>query len=160
MTNREFFKSCLINELAATAAIIDALPGDNLHYRPHANSRSAYEIAEHIIAHALDFNVILTEEKCDECLVMPFNSPKEGAALLSDYWNKAISVVDTVSDEAFENVNVELLVSGSPLLTMPRNSMLWFFFFDVIHHRGQLSSYIRPMGGKNPSVYGWSYDTK
>jgi uncharacterized damage-inducible protein DinB len=37
--------------------------------------------------------------------------------------------------------------------------MMWFFFFDIIHHRGQLSSYIRPMGGKNPAVYGYSADT-
>ena len=54
MTNREFFKTCLVNELAATVAVIEALPNENLNYRPHPNSRSAYEIAEHIIAHAFD----------------------------------------------------------------------------------------------------------
>jgi uncharacterized damage-inducible protein DinB len=37
--------------------------------------------------------------------------------------------------------------------------MLWFFLFDVIHHRGQLSTYIRPMGGKNPAIYGYSFDS-
>jgi uncharacterized damage-inducible protein DinB len=160
MTNREFFKTCLVNELAATVAVIESLPNENLNYRPHPNSRSAYEIAEHIIAHAFDFNVILTEEKCDECLVMSFKDTKEGSKLLSDNWNKAIKIVDTMSEDAFENINVELLLSGNPLLTMPRNGMLWFFLFDVIHHRGQLSTYIRPMGGKNPAVYGWSFDTK
>ena len=58
MTNKEFFKTCLLNELAATVAVIESLPNENLNYRPHPNSRSAYEIAEHIIAHAFDFNVI------------------------------------------------------------------------------------------------------
>lgn len=159
MTNREFFKNCLINELTATVAVIKAMPNENLNYRPHPNSRSAYELAEHIIAHALDFGVILTNEECDECLVMPFKDAAEGSELLTDFWNKAISILETVGDDAFEKNNVALLVSGKPLLTMPRNAMLWFFLFDIIHHRGQLSSYLRPMGGKNPAVYGYSYDT-
>ena len=36
--------------------------------------------------------------------------------------------------------------------------MLWGFLFDAIHHRGQLSSYLRPMGAKVPSIYGPSAD--
>ena len=35
---------------------------------------------------------------------------------------------------------------------------LWYLFFDAIHHRGQLSTYIRPMGGQVPSIYGPSGD--
>ena len=34
----------------------------------------------------------------------------------------------------------------------------WFSLLDAIHHRGQLSVYIRPMGGKVPSIYGPSGD--
>ncbi|HZL66321.1 MAG TPA: DinB family protein, partial [Candidatus Limnocylindrales bacterium] len=30
--------------------------------------------------------------------------------------------------------------------------------FDAIHHRGQLTVYIRPMGGKVPAIYGPSAD--
>jgi uncharacterized damage-inducible protein DinB len=159
MTNKDFFKACLINELAATAQAIKALPNDQLDYRPHPNSRSAYEIAEHIIAHAFDFNVILNESTCDECLIMPFNSTEEGAQLLMTHWEKAISTIDTLDENSFNTVDVALLVSGKPLLTIPRSNMLWFFLFDIIHHRGQLSTYIRPMGGKNPAIYGYSFDS-
>jgi hypothetical protein len=88
MNNLEFFKSCLKNEFQATFDIISALPADQLDYRPHPNSRSAYEIAEHIIAHAYDFGVILNEKRCDECLELPFNSIGEGAEKLKLYWNK------------------------------------------------------------------------
>ena len=159
MTNKDFFKACLTNELAATAQTIKALPTDQMDYRPHPVNRSAYEIAEHIIAHAFDFNVILNESVCDECLVMPFKSAEEGAQLLTEYWEKAISTVDAMDEASFNTVDVELLVSGKPLLTIPRSNMLWFFLFDIIHHRGQLSTYIRPMGGKNPAVYGYSFDS-
>ena len=36
--------------------------------------------------------------------------------------------------------------------------LLWIALFDAVHHRGQLSTYIRPMGGKVPSIYGPSGD--
>jgi len=159
MTNKDFFKTCIENELAATVAIIEAMPNDKLDYRPHPNSRSAYEIAEHIIAHAFDFEVILTQEVCDECLVMPFKDSQEGSKLLRQYWEKAIALVDAMDEDSFNTVNVELQVSGKSFVTIPRGSMMWFFLNDVIHHRGQLSTYIRPMGGKNPAIYGYSFDT-
>jgi len=37
--------------------------------------------------------------------------------------------------------------------------LLWLALFDAVHHRGQLSTYIRPMGGKVPIIYGPSADT-
>jgi uncharacterized damage-inducible protein DinB len=36
--------------------------------------------------------------------------------------------------------------------------MCWGYLFDMVHHRGQLSSYLRPMGAKVPSIYGPSAD--
>ncbi len=159
MNNLDFFKSCLKNELQATHDIIAALPTDQLSYRPHPRSRSAYEIAEHIIAHAFDFTVILSADSCDECLEMPFSSPADGAAKLKVYWEKTMEMLENYPENDWNNTPVELLVAGKPLLTIPRINMMWFFFFDVIHHRGQLSSYLRPMGGKNPAVYGYSADT-
>jgi uncharacterized damage-inducible protein DinB len=36
--------------------------------------------------------------------------------------------------------------------------MLFGILFDAIHHRGQLSTYLRPMGAKVPSIYGPSAD--
>ena len=33
-----------------------------------------------------------------------------------------------------------------------------FMLNHSIHHRGQLSAYLRPMGGKVPNIYGGSYD--
>jgi uncharacterized damage-inducible protein DinB len=34
----------------------------------------------------------------------------------------------------------------------------WGFLLDIIHHRGQLSTYLRPMGAKVPQIYGPSAD--
>ena len=70
-----------------------------------------------------------------------------------------METLESYTEQKWHEENVELLVGGEPFATMPRFQMMWFFLNDIIHHRGQLSSYIRPMGGKNPAVYGYSADT-
>jgi uncharacterized damage-inducible protein DinB len=42
----------------------------------------------------------------------------------------------------------------------PIGQFLWFIFVDAIHHRGQLSAYLRPMGGNVPAIYGPSADSR
>jgi uncharacterized damage-inducible protein DinB len=49
-------------------------------------------------------------------------------------------------------------VDGKSVWQAPAGDMLFGFLFDAIHHRGQLSSYLRPMGAKVPSIYGPSAD--
>lgn len=61
-------------------------------------------------------------------------------------------------DEAAWQRNARFLVHGNLAWEAPLGDLLWFMFFDSIHHRGQLSTYIRPMGGKVPSIYGPSGD--
>ena len=54
------------------------------------------------------------------------------------------------------------LIEGTEeiLLKDTVGGLLWIALFDFIHHRGQLSTYIRPMGGKVPSIYGPSADAE
>ena len=47
---------------------------------------------------------------------------------------------------------------GRVALDWPVRDILWMFHFDVIHHHGQLSTYLRPMGAIVPSIYGKSGD--
>lgn len=159
MSNLQFFKACFNNELKATRAIIEALPAANLGYKPHPMNRSAYEIAEHILGHMVDFKLIIESNSFDETLVFAFDSPSAAAQKFDQLAEAINKVLETVTDASWENEPVELKINGNSILTIPRMQMMWFFFFDVIHHRGQLSSYIRPMGGKNPAVYGNSADT-
>ena len=160
MTNLQFFKACLANELKATKDIIAAMPNDQLSYRPHPVNRSAYEIAEHIIAHVADLAVILENNQCDEILSYPFTNAADGADKLNQLWDAVTVILEHYSEDRWVGEPVELLVGGMPLVTLPRMQMMWFFFFDIIHHRGQLSAYVRPMGGKNPAVYGYSADSQ
>lgn len=55
--------------------------------------------------------------------------------------------------EALENGTLEFF--GSQREASP---MAWSFLFDIVHHRGQITTYLRPMGSKVPQIYGPSAD--
>jgi uncharacterized damage-inducible protein DinB len=40
----------------------------------------------------------------------------------------------------------------------PASQMAWSFLFDIVHHRGQITTYLRPMGSTVPQIYGPSGD--
>jgi uncharacterized damage-inducible protein DinB len=86
-------------------------------------------------------------------------SPAAAAARYGELAALVTEALNGLTDQQWEQEPVELLIEGKSFLTIPRVNMMWFFFFDVIHHRGQLSTYVRPMGGKNPTVYGNSADS-
>lgn len=159
MTNLDFFKSYSANELKATSDIITALPADKLDYKPHPVNRTAHEIAEHIVAHVYDLDIIINNNQCDEKLTYDFKNPQQLVEEMKVLWEKALNSLENMTNEKWENELVELLIKGESFITLPRMHMIWFFHNDIIHHRGQLSTYIRPMGGKNPAVYGYSADT-
>jgi len=159
MSNLSFFKACWSNEIAATQALIAALPESRMDYRPHPINRSANEIVEHLLGHAVDLKVISTSGQCDETLKYDVGSPAAAAARYGELAAAVTDALNTLTEQQWEQEPVELLIEGKSFLTIPRVNMMWFFFFDIIHHRGQLSSYVRPMGGKNPAVYGYSADS-
>jgi len=53
---------------------------------------------------------------------------------------------------------VKFIYGGAAVWEDTLQNMLWGYLFDMVHHRGQLSAYLRPMGGKVPSIYGPSAD--
>jgi uncharacterized damage-inducible protein DinB len=157
--NMLFFTQCFKSEHKATIDLLRACPADKTDYRPHPINRSARELIEHLVGHIMDLKVILLNDFCEETLVVDFASPAEAADKMDAMWNEVIALLENNTSIAWQSEEVQLSVSGQPFVKIPRSNMMWFFFFDVIHHRGQLSTYVRPMGGKNPAVYGYSADT-
>jgi uncharacterized damage-inducible protein DinB len=106
------------------------------------------------------FCILINNNQVDEKLEYPFDSPLSLADEMKIHWEKAQKSLANLTDQQWEEDLVELLVHGKSFITLPRMHMMWFYHNDIIHHRGQLPSHIRPMGGKNPAVYGYSADTK
>jgi uncharacterized damage-inducible protein DinB len=52
------------------------------------------------------------------------------------------------------------IVDFRGMMQLPAVAFITFNMHHIVHHRGQLSVYLRPMGGKVPPIYGESYDSK
>ena len=79
------------------------------------------------------------------------------AAYEIDHDNLA-SQLHNLGDEGWNHQAWLIQGSEEILLKDTVGGLLWIALFDLVHHRGQLSAYIRPMGGKVPSIYGPSAD--
>ena len=123
MNNLDFFKACFSNELKATYDVLCALPSDKLDYKPHPVNRSAYEIAEHIVAHICDMDVILHQSICDEKISHHFDSPSALADEMKGLWEKALADLEQMTNEQWEKETVELIFNGMSLFTVPRMMM-------------------------------------
>ena len=90
---------------------------------------------------------------------MPTTAPtlRESIAAFEKNASELQARVAALDDAGWER-KVRLVVEGKVVWETTLGDMLFGFLFDAIHHRGQLSSYLRPMGGKVPSIYGPSAD--
>jgi uncharacterized damage-inducible protein DinB len=158
MNDREFFQSRLEAEAHGFKKVLEALPADRMEYRPHPKSPSAAEVMR-TMASELAACVDAIDRGAVEWNPRPPTSREDMLAR----WDRAqadlTARLPRVDDAAWEKP-VTMSSGGKAYPPMPLGTFLWFLLFDAIHHRGQLTAYIRPMGGKVPGVYGRSADEK
>ena len=141
-------------EAETTKKVIAAVPDGKSDYKPDPNARSAKELAWHIansdiqfldgIAD-LNFNMETPEHKPEtsaEVVAWYDENMKRGAARVA-----AMTPQQLMTPVNFFNV-----------FNLPAVFYLGFLNNHSIHHRGELTTYLRPMGSKVPSIYGGSYD--
>ncbi len=80
--------------------------------------------------------------------------------LAGEFETSSKLLADALLDLTQQDWTVERSVTsdGAIILAQPLGQILWLFHFDSLHHRGQLSTYLRPLGAKVPSIYGPSGD--
>jgi uncharacterized damage-inducible protein DinB len=163
LSNREFFIQRWEQEYPAFLRIFKALPADRLDYRPHPRSRSAGELAALLVS---------AQQSCIELCrsrkslysglrwqeSATFGALEETIAAYELDHDTLAAHLRTFDDSNWNHQ--AWLIEGRQeiLLKDTVGGLLWIALFDEIHHRGQLSTYIRPMGGKVPSIYGPSAD--
>jgi uncharacterized damage-inducible protein DinB len=158
MNDREFFRSRLEAEAKGFKKVLEALPADRMAYRPHPSSPTAAEVMRTM---ASEFAACIDAIDRGQVEWNP-GTPTSREDMLAK-WDRAYtdlpSRLDHVDDAAWAKP-VVMSSGGKAYPPMPLGTFLWFLLFDAIHHRGQLTAYIRPMGGKVPGVYGRSGDEK
>jgi len=147
----------LKNEQRATKAVIEAIPAAKADYRPDTVSKSAMDLAWHIVATEMRFMDAVLAGAFDFTPRPRPDSVTSPAALTAWYAENSeprFEKLKAMSDEQLLKI-----VDFRGLFQLPAVMYLGFVTNHSIHHRGQLSVYLRPMGAKVPAIYGESYDS-
>ncbi len=146
----------LKNEQRITRSVIEAIPLDQGDYRPDEISKSALDLAWHIVATEMRFMDAVAAGAFD---FSPRPRPdsvktsKDLAAWYAENFQPRFEKLTTLSKEQLLKI-----VDFRGMFQLPAVTYLAFLLHHSIHHRGQLSMYLRPMGAKVPSIYGESHD--
>jgi uncharacterized damage-inducible protein DinB len=152
----EYYRECFQSEKPRFIKVLQAVPADQAGYRPHPRSTSAGDLIW-----------LLATELGDACELIDHGTvsfaPKPAppvAEAIALYEKNAAELEKRLTklDDAKWNQKAQFLADGKVAWEAPLGDMLYGFLFDAIHHRGQLSTYLRPMGSKVPSIYGPSGD--
>ena len=159
MSTREFFVRQFKAERPAFVNVIRALPNDRLDYKPHERNSAAGAIAWFLV---LELRSLVQILKTGEMHWQQEPNPNSVDTIAAEYEAAAdeLEAALASTDDAKWEQDGSLYAGGKLVKKDPVGETLWDFLFDAIHHRGQLTAYLRPMGGKVPSTYGPTADTQ
>lgn len=156
-TNFEFYQQMWSNERPTFVRVLRALPGDRLDYKPHEKNTAAGTLAYQLAVEQGNLNELLDTGVINFDPGTPPSSIDEIVALFEKNAAEFETRIAKVDEQKWSSSG-DFRMGGQSVWSGTVQELCWGFLFDMIHHRGQLSTYIRPMGGKVPSIYGPSAD--
>lgn len=147
----------LKNESRTTKSVIAAVPNSNLDYRPDPYAKTANELLRHLAAaDNLFLKTVVDAAFVPGSVKIPdtVKSPEDIAQWYGSEYERNFEAVSKLSGEQLVRT-----VDFRGLFQRPAYTFLQSGLLHTVHHRGQLSSYLRAMGGKVPAIYGESYDS-
>jgi DinB family len=157
MHTREYYSQCFQAERPKFVRVIQAVPSGEAAYKPHPRSSSAADLVW-LLASELRDACELVDHGEVNYVVRP--APARLDESVAAYEKNADDLEKRLAglDDAAWDKKARFLMDGTVAWEAPLGDMLFGFLFDAIHHRGQLSAYLRPMGAKVPAIYGPSAD--
>ncbi len=157
-TEKDQFLQRFEHEKKTTLKLLRAFPADKGEFKPHERSKSARELAwtfvieQGIVAAAL-------RGKIDFSQPMP-PAPSKLADAIAGFEKAGQDTHASVSKMSEEDLShiVQFPVGPGKMGDFRKMDILWMTLMDQVHHRGQLSVYVRMAGGKVPSIYGPTAD--
>lgn len=154
-------------EMASTRKMLERVPEDAFDWKPHAKSMTLGRLATHLAQIPIWGSRALTTEAFD--FAPPSGAPApvpqlpSRAAILALFDENVAGTRAALAQAADAEMGKpwSLLRGGSVVFTMPRIAVLRSMLFShSIHHRGQLSVYLRLRDVPVPGMYGPSADEK
>jgi uncharacterized damage-inducible protein DinB len=147
----------LKNESRITTSVIQAIPADKGDYRPDTVTKSAMELAWHIVATEMRFMDAVAAGVFDFTPRPRPDSIQTASDLAAWYTQNLTLHFDQLARLSPDQLTK--IVDFRGMFQLPAVRYLEFLLHHSIHHRGQLSMYLRPMGAKVPAIYGESFDS-
>jgi len=162
-SSKERFLSTYESEHATTMRVLRAYPTDQLDLRPHQICKTARELAWVFVLERGLGTMVFNNE-------FAARGPSGSAPPPPESWDDLLGALekahkdfgDLVRSTPHEALDekVKFFTAPKTMGDIPRMAWLWFLLHDQIHHRGQFSIYLRMAGGKVPSIYGPSADSR
>src|ERR1700733_5009504 len=164
MSQKDALIAELKSEAANTRKMLEKVPADKYAWKPHDKSMTIGRLASHIAEIPVWANRLLEATEFDFATAnLQRNTYENSSALLKVFEEKlsgAIAVLQPASDEMLQEKFI--IRRGTQVVSeLPRKVMLRNFAFNhLIHHRGQLSVYLRLLDIAVPGMYGPSADER
>jgi uncharacterized damage-inducible protein DinB len=149
------------HEMATTTRVLERVPEDKLAWKPHPKSFSLGQLAQHVATIPMWGSMTLQQSELDLAGSDPLPTVTSRADLLGllDGYAKAARAELAQRTDADLMAPWTLKNGGHTIFTMPKVSVLRSFVLNhLVHHRGQLSLYLRMLDVPVPSIYGPSAD--
>ena len=157
MDAKDFFLKHWQKEASATRKVISRIPESRSDYRADPKARTAREIAWLIVREEAAL-VDGLEKGAFGWLEVP--SPAKMSEIIAEYDRNHDALtkrLQAIAGPRWEE-KLPFMMGLQEVMRESGYEMAWGFLLDQIHHRGQLSTYLRPMGTKVPAIYGPSAD--
>jgi uncharacterized damage-inducible protein DinB len=152
----EFYRERHAVETPLTLEVLRALPANKLAYKPHEQSSSAEAILWTVVRGLITRNEVAAIGEA-ELTAGPAQSYRTMLAQFEGLSSALANKLGHLTQARWKQT-ARLRIGGQVVLEKTTGEVLWLFHFDLIHHRGQLTTYLRPMGSRVPSIYGKSGD--
>lgn len=155
------------HETGTTRALMERVPEDKAAWKPHPRSMSLGQLAMHIanLPRWTFYTLERTEFDTNPLDgVRPTGPAYESATILLQTYDANVSearaLIARTTDGQFM-VQWTLKSGGKSMFSMPRVAVLRSFVLNhAVHHRGQLSVYLRLLDVPIPNIYGPTADTQ
>jgi uncharacterized damage-inducible protein DinB len=145
-------------EHRVTERIIGAIPNDKVDYRQDQVVRSAIDLAWHIVSAENRFLEAVASGTFDLTPAPRPDNVRTAADVNAWYAPRFAANISRLKGLSGEQLTRTIDFRG--LFQFPAVVYVNLALSHTIHHRGQLSMYLRPMGARVPSIYGESYDAR
>jgi len=151
MDEKSLFTKFWTDESKTTSKVLSRIP-DGSTYKPDPKSRTAQEIAWQIVC---EEKMIIDALENGKAEWAPPPIPATMKEVAAAYDKQSSAIVARLGALPGSRWDGALEFFGS---SRPASPMAWSFLFDIVHHRGQITTYLRPMGSTVPQIYGPSGD--